>query len=172
MNLAGYEYHHFGRYATIKSGNPTTDSNYLTLEDGKTICSLNYDSVGNKINTGQGAHGGCTPEEALVPIFIISSSPSAKPWKATALIEEIVATNPVVKVKIVGLNPNDKPKLTYNGQVYALNSVESNVYESSPISNLDPTKNEFVVKVGESVEKLKININTGTTIEDQFADFF
>lgn len=172
LNLAGYEYHHFGRYATIKSGNPTTDSNYLTLEDGKTICSLNYDSVGNKINTGQGAHGGCTPEEALVPIFIISSSPSAKPWKATALIEEIVATNPVVKVKIVGLNPNDKPKLTYNGQVYALNCVESNVYESSPITNLDPAKNEFVVKVGESVEKLKININTGTTIEDQFADFF
>ena len=41
-----------------------------------------------------------------------------------------MATNPVVRVKIVGLNPNDKPKLTYNGQVYALNCVESNVYEN------------------------------------------
>lgn len=172
LNLGGYEYHHFGRYAKIKSGTPTTDSNYLTLEDGKTICSLNYDSVGKKINAGQGAHGGCTPEEALVPIFIISSSPSAKTWKVIPLVEEIVATSPIVKVKIIGLDAKDKPKLTYNGQVYALNNTESNIYESDPVTNLDPSKNEFAVKVGEAVEKIKININTGTTTEDQFADFF
>lgn len=172
LNLAGYEYHHFGRYAIIKNGTPTSDNNYLTLEDGKTICSLNYDSVGNKINTGQGAHGGCTPEEALVPIFIISSSPSAKTWKATAQVEEIVATNPLVRVKIVGLSDNDKPKLLYNGQVYALNNVVDNVFESEQVKNLDPSKSEFIVKVGEATEKLKISINTGTTTEDQFADFF
>lgn len=172
LNLGGYEYHHFGRYAKIKSGTPTTDNNYLTLEDGKTICSLNYDSVGNKINTGQGAHGGCTPEEALVPIFIISSSPSAKTWKASLLVDEIVATNPIVQVRIVGLDAKDKPRLTYNGQVYTLNNVEGNIYESAPVTNLDPSKNEFVVKIGEAVEKFKISINTGTTTEDQFADFF
>ena len=34
------------------------------------------------------------------------------------------------------------------------------------------SKNEFTVKVGEAIERIKISINTGTTIEDQFADFF
>ena len=172
LNLGGYDYHHFGRYATIKKGNITSDSNYYPLEDGKTICSLNYASVGNKINTGQGAHGGCTPEEVLVPIFIISSSPNAKAWKVKALCEEIVATDPIVKLSLIGLNEKDTPKLIYNGKTYSLTKDESSTYVSERIINLDPCITDFVIKVGETTETIKLDINTGTTIEDQFADFF
>ena len=172
LNLGGFDYHHFGRYAVSKNGEATSDSKYFKLDDGKTICSLSYASVGNKINTGQGAHGGCTPEEVLVPIFIISSSKNAKNWKAKSLMEEIVATNPVLQVQIIGLEEKEVPKLLYNGQIFALTKVGENTYESAAITNLDPAKKEFVVKVGESTEKFKVEINTGTVIEDQFADFF
>ena len=172
LKLGGYDYHHFGRYATIKKGNITADSNYYPLEDGKTICSLNYASVGNKINTGQGAHGGCTPEEVLVPIFIISSSPNAKHWKLKVVSEEVVATNPTLKVTIVGINENDYPKLQYNGQIYNLIKVDDGMFISEKITNLDPNVTNFTIKIGETSETIKVNINIGSTIEDQFADFF
>ncbi len=32
MNLGGYDFHHFGRYGSKKSGNVTPDD-YYTLED-------------------------------------------------------------------------------------------------------------------------------------------
>ena len=172
LKLGGYDYHHFGRYATIKKGNITADNNYYPLEDGKTICSLNYNSVGNKINTGQGAHGGCTPEEVLVPIFIISSSPNAKHWKVKLLSEEVIATDPRLRVRIIGVNENECPKLQYNGRIYNIIKAEDGTFISERITNLDPDVTDFTIKIGETSEVIKLNINTGSTIEDQFADFF
>jgi len=171
LNLGGYDFHHFGRYATKKSGSVTQDDRYYMLEDGKTICSLTYKSVGSKINTGQGAHGGCTPEEILVPVFIVSSSPNTKNWTAKAMIDEIVATKPVAVFKIIGLSSEEIPKLMYNGSLYDLTKNTDGFYESSDIVNLDQNITKFTIKVGETSEDLQIDVNTGTVIVDQFASF-
>lgn len=68
LNLAGFESDHHGRLATIRSGNVTADNNYIILEDGRTVCALNHRSFCGKVLRDQGIHGGCTPEEVLVPI--------------------------------------------------------------------------------------------------------
>ena len=172
MNLGGYDFYHFGRYGSKKSGNVTSDDSYYTLEDNKTIASLTYRTVGSKINDGQGAHGGCTPEEVLVPIFIISSSPNAKNWYAKAVIDEILASSPIAKFKIIGLAADETPRLSYNGATYALHKNEEGLYESDEIKNLDQNIKTFTVKVGETSEDTRIDVNTGTVVEDQFADFF
>jgi len=172
LNLGGYDFHHFGRYGTKKNGAVTYDNNYFTLDDNKTIVSLTYRTVGSKINDGQGAHGGCTPEEVLVPIFIISSSPNAKNWYAKAAIDEILASSPIAKFKIIGLTSDEMPKLAYNGTTYALHKNEDGLYESDEIKNLDQNIKIFTIKVGETSEDTRIDVNTGTVVEDQFADFF
>ena len=97
---------------------------------------------------------------------------NAKAWKAKAVCEEIVATEPIVKLSFIGLNEKDTPKLIYNGKTYSLTKDESSTYVSERIINLDPCITDFVIKVGETTETIKLDINTGTTIEDQFADFF
>ena len=53
--------------------NVNKDNNYIILEDQKTYCSLSHKSLSKKTPEGVGTHGGCTPEEVLVPIFFISS---------------------------------------------------------------------------------------------------
>ena len=76
LNLAGFESDHHGRLAICKTGKVTTDKNYLVLDNGNTVCALNHKSLCNKVPRDQGIHGGCTPEEVLVPIFVISNSPN------------------------------------------------------------------------------------------------
>ena len=85
LNLAGFESDHHGRLAVCKSGKATQDKNYIVLDDGKTVCALTHKSLCNKVPRDQGIHGGCTPEEVLVPIFVISSNPSNCHWNAVLL---------------------------------------------------------------------------------------
>ena len=70
-NLGGIKSDHYGRCAITKTGVTTQDDKYVTLDDGQTICSLRHNSLAAKIADGQGCHGGCTPEEVLVPIIIL-----------------------------------------------------------------------------------------------------
>jgi hypothetical protein len=169
LNLAGVESHHFGRYATAK-GEVTKDKNYFVLEDKKTLCALNHQSLCAKIPSNAGAHGGCTPEEVLVPILIISASPNAVMWKATWLDEQIAANNPILHLRITGLSSTDSPKIRYNKAVYNLISNGNDSFISEPID----LKNDitlFELCIGECVESKYLIVNTGTKEEDLFADF-
>ena len=171
LNLGGFEYHHFGRYAVKPKGIPTRDDNYFMLEDGKTVCALNHHSLGNKINIGSGAHGGCTPEEVLVPVFIISSSPNNKTWTAELLNKEVSAVDPIFHLRIVGLTSLDSPKVIYNGVTYKLKGIGNNMFNSEPIELSNDTLS-FELVAGEYSEIIKLNsINTGGQMEDMFSDF-
>lgn len=68
LNLAGVETDHAGRCGHWLKGAALADNNYVVLDDGQTLCSLNNNSLSAKTPMGQGAHGGATPEEVLVPI--------------------------------------------------------------------------------------------------------
>ena len=167
LNLGGFEYHHYGRYATRTSGNATSDNNYFILDDGKTVCALNHSSLGKKIDTGMGAHGGCTPEEVLVPIFIISSSPNNKTWEATLLNDEITGSNPVVEFRIIGLTSLDAPKVEYNGKMYKLISKGNNLFISEPME-LTEEETSIRLYIGEYSEIKSIKVNTGSKEDDLF----
>ncbi len=168
LNLGGFESHHYGRYATKNKGKLVGDDNYFMLEDGKTVCALNHQSLCAKINTGSGAHGGCTPEEVLVPILIISSSPNNKNWNAEILNKDVSATDPVIHMKIVGLSSLDSPKVFYNGRSYNVFSVGHDLFDSEPIE----LKNEVTdveIRIGETSEIKKISVQTGGQEDDLFA---
>lgn len=171
LNLGGFEYHHYGRYALKPKSIPTRDDNYFLLEDGHTLCALNHHSLGNKINVGSGAHGGCTPEEVLVPIFIISSSPNDKTWTVNLLNKDISAVDPVFHLRIVGLTNLDSPKILYNGKTYKLKGLGNNLFDSEPIE-LNNEELTFELRIGEYGEIIKLNsINTGGQMDDIFGGF-
>ena len=171
LNLGGFESHHYGRYATKHKGKLVGDDNYFMLEDGKTVCALNHQSLCAKIYTGSGAHGGCTPEEVLVPILIISSSPNNKNWNAEILNKHVSATDPIIHLRIVGLSSLHSPKVIYDGKSYNVCSVGHDKYDSEPIA-LKNDVTDVEIRIGEISEIKKISVQTGGQEDDLFADMF
>lgn len=167
LNLAGIESDHHGRLAFAKNKGVTGDSNYIRLEDGKTLCALKHTSLCAKTPTGQGAHGGCTPEEVLVPIFIISSSPADTSWTADLVDSNIMATNPRVQFKIKNLASVDKPIITYNNKEYALIFKSGDLYESEALQIVDGV-NDITLTVGDVIRVYHLSITTAAKEENLF----
>lgn len=167
LNMNGVESDHYGRLAFAKSGGITSDKNYIVLEDGKTLCSLSHKSLCGKVPRGQGIHGGCTPEEVLVPIFIVSSSPNESSWTAYPLTDEISSANPVVKFHISGLSSNDTPYLLYNGKQYDMIPIGKEEFISSAISLVEDD-DTFTISVNNVMRPYRISVNMGATMSDLF----
>ena len=169
LNLAGYQSDHGGRIAIKKSGAATNDEKYIVLGDGKTICALRHESLCSKIPKGSGCHGGCTPEEVLVPIFIISNQPNVKTWTAVLKTIEVSISSPYVSFVIKGLKNNVVPYLTYNGENYAVSKVTANEYKSD-ILLLDPQITQLSLCIGDEKQDFDITIKTAYEEEDLFGD--
>lgn len=165
LNLPGLESDHGGRTALAKK--PTIDSRYIILDDNKTLCALRHNSLCAKIHEGCGCHGGCTPEEVLVPIFIISSQPNAATWSATIEDFEISASNPVVKFKIKGIPIDQIAMVEYNGIEYQLNALPGDVY-STPHLPLDASAQTILLKIADKSQFFNLKLSLGTEEEDLF----
>jgi len=131
------------------------------------MCALRHESLCAKIPVGQGAHGGCTPEEILVPIFIISSQQNANNWVATLLTKEITGTNPIVKYNIKGIINSDIPYVIYNNKRYELNLQEVNTYYSERLTLIDGVNN-IKLCIDSYTFSSQIKINLGAEEDDLF----
>ena len=169
FNLAGYQSDHNGRLAVKKSGLATTDEKYVVLEDGKTICALRHESLCAKVPTGSGCHGGCTPEEVLVPIFIISNQPNVKKWTAVLKSMEVSTSNPFVKFTIKGLKIGQTPYIIYKGMKHVMGKVVGNEYQSDILA-LDIKETTVTLCVGTDKQDFTINIKQSFEEEDLFGD--
>ncbi len=167
LNLGGLESDHHGRLAFAKSEGISSDKNYFVLEDGKTLCSLSHKSLCGKVPRGQGIHGGCTPEEVLVPVFIVSSSPNESSWTAYPLTDEVLSANPIVKFHISGLASSDTPYLIYNDKQYGLTSLGNEEFISSAISLVE-NDDTFIICVNNVMRPYRISVNMGATMSDLF----
>lgn len=168
MNLGGIESHHAGRCGCWQNGDaPPKDNNYVLANDEKTICSLSYNSLTEKTPTGQGAHGGATPEEVLVPIIIVSSQKNASTYSAVLLENEIDLTAPIVRYKIKGLSSIDQPLLRYNSVDYSMHNVGGDVYESEKL-NLVATSKKVTLVINDFKKDDTLIIKTGVEEEDLF----
>lgn len=165
LNLAGFQSDHYGRLALNKSGKISNDKNYIALEDGKTVCALSHESLCGKIPIGQSAHGGCTPEEILVPILIISSEENPSNYSALLISDIISGANPVVKYEINGLSLEDNPCVIYNGIRYNLNKENNNTYYSDKL-NLTTDTMTIDLHIGSFTLSSNININLGAEEDD------
>ena len=167
LNLAGIEPDHSGRCAVWTKGNPTVDCNYMILQDGKSICALNHNSLSSKTPMGQGAHGGATPEEVLVPIIIVSGQKNANVYSVKLLTSDLVASSPTVKYNIKGLSSIDTPKVIYNGVDYLLYKKQGDIYESERL-NLVGTATKITLVIGDFKQTDQIDINMGAQEDDLF----
>ena len=157
-NLKGYKSDHYGRIAlTTKSSVIDDKYTIVNLPDGKTIalCALKHESLMAKIPDGMGCHGGCTPEEQLVPVMIISPTKTTANWRASFKSFVVEEANPVVVYEIAGLDTNQQPLIEYNGKFYSMNYV-GNTYTSERL----PLNSE--------VNKVKLHIGTWEKEEDSF----
>lgn len=170
IGLNGVESDHHGRVAMTQNGNWTKDDNYFRLEDGKTVCALRHQSLCNKVPKGQGIHGGCTPEEILVPIFIISSYVGDAEWSADILTLELNGANPVVQFRIKNVPSVEIPVLEYDGIRYALHQVNGEIFESEPIAVNEHCDTVSLV-IGSIIRPYKVSISTGAKEEDLFGGF-
>ncbi len=169
LNLAGYQSDHNERLAIKKSGLATADEKYIVLEDGKTICALRHESLCAKVPTGSGCHGGCTPEEVLVPIFIISNQPNVKTWTAVLKTMEVSTSSPFVKFAIKGLKAGQTPYIIYKGVKHVVGKVIGNEYQSDILA-LDIKETTITLCIGTDKQDFTIKIKQGFEEEDLFGD--
>lgn len=170
LNLIGVESDHHGRLAIRTSGNMVASDDYIVCEDNKTMCALRHRSLCGKVPTGQSAHGGCTIEEILVPIFVISSQKEIHKWTATLLSDTITESQPVVKYKIKGLSNVETPKILYAGKQYALISCGNDIYESERLQ-LSASAQEIILVIGDKQQKNPIKVVLSVEEDDYLFDF-
>lgn len=166
LNLSGVKSDHSGRVA-IAANHVVRDNNYFILDDNKTLCALKHNSLCAKVPIGQGAHGGCTPEEVLVPIFIISDNPNNTNYNIRLLTHEIEGSNPVVKIQITGLTSLDKLSLKYDDNIYKMRHLDDDVYESEKM-RVKEDCNKITLYVNGVPYEYNISINVGIKTDDLF----
>lgn len=174
LGLAGAESDHHGRVAIKNKGTWTADSHYFRLDDRKTVCALGHRSLFNKVPKGQGVHGGCTPEEVLVPIFVISNCASCEEWTPELMTLELTGANPVVQFRIKNVPSSEIPMVEYNGTRYGLhkaaNQEDDEVYESEPLA-VDEHAGTISLVIGNKFHQFNIAVSTGVQEEEMFEGF-
>lgn len=171
LKLAGIKSDHEGRLAKITGGSFSKDNKYIILEDGVTVCSVTHQSLTDKIDFGHGAHGGCTPEEVLVPIIIVSSQKNANTYSVKIENDEIDGTKPILRFVIKGLNSIDVPTIDYNGVSYQLSNLGDDTYESERLTLID-TATKVTVRInGDIYDTFNIKVSIGASEDGDLFDF-
>lgn len=167
LNLSGITGDHSGRLATWNNGMAVSDEKYKILDDKRTICALRHESLTSKVDNNCGCHGGCTPEEVLVPIFIISNWSFKSNITISAKCLELSASSPIARFKITGLTSVEIPYIKYNGERYEMSPEGNDIWSSSPLI-LSATENKIKVVLNENEYDFKVKINLGVEEEDLF----
>ena len=170
LNIKGFTSDHGGRLAMKDSGNAKNDDNYIVLDDGKTVCALRHDSLCAKIPDGCGCHGGCTPEEVLVPVFVISGKKNEETWTATLITTEIKTTSPYAKFRIKGDIKGGNPIVIYDGKTYELTRQKDGSYRSARLK-FNSKVREIILRIGNRSCKFNVTIKQEVEEDDIFADF-
>lgn len=147
--------------------NPTVDNRYIILDDNTTVCALQHQSLCAKIHDGSGCHGGCTPEEVLVPILIISSQPNATNW--TGQNWQVLKSLLQIPFSIWHSRTffNDIPIVVYNNVHYELIAQSGNSYITPCLPLLQDAKNIRLI-IGDKYRDFKLELKLGLEEEDLF----
>lgn len=161
-NLKGYKSDHYGRVAEANKTGIVNDEKYdiVPLPEGKkvAICALKHESLMAKIPDGMGCHGGCTPEEQLVPVIIISPEKAAVNWRAVFKSFEVEESNPVISYEIAGLEPSQVPYIEYDNKYYKMKHVGT-LFTSERLSlNKDVPKVKLHIGTWEKEDKFNIKM--------------
>ena len=165
------KFEHEGRYIKT-SDDAISDSDYLVHlneSDGqKYKVALTHSSL-SKIPTHQ-VHGGCTPEEVLVPFILLSNKDVASnvSYKIDAVGEDIMLSNPLVRLSII---PEPAGvSLTCEGKTYKMNRIGT--HWTAELEGITEGSHFIEVKPdGAGGKEMKINVvgvSGNMDIDDMF----
>jgi hypothetical protein len=161
---------HDGRYIKLSPGDKLKDHpdyiKYKTddpeLKENQYILALNHNSLNRK--PSKEVHGGCTPEEVLVPVIIISNKkrfpkPKVTHYEIQPDTFEILKKHPIISLSIKP-RPHEKPFLYDESKnIYELNFDPGENKWKTELKNTAVGKHTFELKIGEFKKRLTINIS-------------
>lgn len=158
---------HEGRYIKLENVSfSQSDENYIKKDNY--IIASKHISLSSKPT--REVHGGCTPEEVLIPIIIFNSFSTYSKQKEMYYIKlvstEISIRNPVVTFEISPV-PNKKIFLTYEKKEIELLKNEGGQY-TNKIDINKAGQYKIKVKIGAFQQEFNINIKSGFKEEDLF----
>jgi len=162
---------HEGRYAPIEENRVQTDKDFIVhkTNDNKIFAiALKHNSIDRK--PIREVHGGCTPEEVLVPVLVISQK--------TAIKDNYFNVNPVkfeVQKKIPELYINIKPKpeltpyiIDKSGNKAVLSFVSDTDNWFTSLEHLSSGIHLVKLKIGSFEIEITVEIKSGMKSNDLF----
>jgi len=156
---------HEGRYLRVDNPeNYKNDNNYIVKENY--IIASKHISLSTK--PIREVHGGCTPEEVLVPVIIFNSIEDYQheAYQIDLLTKEIDIKRPLIKITI-SPSPNKK--------VYVLGMNSKNEFDKQDDNNYlckisvkKSGKHKLKIKIGNFEKEFTITIKSGFKEEDLF----
>ena len=117
---------HEGRFYELDDDSLKNDSDFIVHQnetDGKKYCvALRHASLGNRPT--HEVHGGCCPEEIIVPFVIISNSGNRANYKIKESANRIPLSNPELEFSIIP--QPQKAQVEIDGQRYSLQLNKDN----------------------------------------------
>ncbi|HOY32531.1 MAG TPA: BREX-4 system phosphatase PglZ [Bacteroidales bacterium] len=166
----GKEDSHEGRFIEVKGNEHTQDSDYIyhksDIDQKEYLIALKHNSLGKK--PIREAHGGCTPEEVLVPLLIISNKKDTNQIDYSVTIEktEISKKEPLLSFTIMPKPQN--AYLKFSGKKQKLN-FNNNTHKWEIIMDKSLSGELSVAVLVDNFEKsFTINIKSGLIEEDLF----
>lgn len=163
---------HDGRYINVtgkyKLYNDADYVVHVNENDGERYkVALTHSSLGRK--PVHEVHGGCTPEEVLVPYIIITNKKqNLTSYKYELITKDIEVSEPVITVNV--MPQPSRVKLTIDGQDY--NMTRSGNKWSARIEGLEEGEYEAVFAIpGSTPYSTKINVNGTGFGGNDFLDF-
>ncbi|MDR0606157.1 MAG: BREX-4 system phosphatase PglZ [Bacteroidales bacterium] len=164
---------HEGRYIEVQNEKYSDDVDYIssetTIDKKNYLIALKHNSLGKK--PIREVHGGCTPEEVLVPILVISNkfeidSDAIKEYKVDISRTEIQKTNPILEFSI-----SDNPSVAF----VEINGIQKRLQYNTETDRwfvmLDKSlsgKQNVKVIIAKKEYSFSINIKAGMQEEDLF----
>ncbi len=167
---------HDGRYMKLSPGvNFEDNPDYIVyktddpeLKENQYILALNHNSLNRK--PSKEVHGGCTPEEVLVPIIIISNKvryAEVKRYEIWPDTFEILKSHPLISLSIKP-KPHEKPFLSDESKNrYDLTFDAGESMWKTELKNSAIGRHTIDLKIGDFRKQLFINIS-GYIEEDLF----
>ncbi len=161
---------HEGRFIEITDKDHISDTDYIIhksdINQKNYLIALKHNSLGKK--PIREVHGGCTPEEVLVPFIIISNRKDIAEINYSITIEKTEVSK---KEPLISINITPKPfsaNLEIKGKVSSLNFNEKNNKWEANIDKSLSGKIPIKIKAGKSEKIFTINIISGIIEEDLF----
>ncbi len=157
---------HEGRYAKVENINSFSEDENFIKHDNYLIA-LKHNSLSTK--PIREVHGGCTPEEVLVPVIVFSTIEKTEDkteYNIKLLSSEIDKKNPLITFNILP-KPKYKVYLFQKNIKKELKYIENNRY-SLKLENPKSGKQSIKLMINDFEQNFTINIKSGFTEEDLF----